>query len=480
MEGKCVELTTAVEQRPRWLTLLVLCLGSLMVLTNDCTIYVALPTIRSDLGISEESLLWVVNAYFLTHGCFLLLSGQLGDSYGHQRIFRFAAIVFAVTSLGCGMARTTIMLVCARALQGIAAAAILTTAVSSIMIEFDAPAQRAKAMAIYSSVLAGASSLGLVLGGVLTHALDWRLIFLVNLPIGIGVCCFGGFSRVNAIREGIRRSFDLAGALTITASLLLGLLSALSATNVGWFTAYPLLCMGAAAILLILFILIERRVKTPLVPLSLLRLHNLSVTIIYNVLLSGAFAIWDFILPLYFQRILGYDALKIGLSFLPTTVITAALSAVLSDKLVLRFGYRNPLGIGIVLGAIGLLLLSRTPTTASYVIDVLPGMALIGLSGGMISNAIYLGGLSGVDAGRYGLASAALNSSSLLGGTFMLALVAGHATARNDRIMAAGLPSIVASSYGQALLIASALAVIAALLSRSIRDECRVLRPAKR
>jgi EmrB/QacA subfamily drug resistance transporter len=463
-----------MDSRRRWLALLVLCLGDLMIVLDVTIVGVALPSIREDLGFSEESLAWVVNAYLLTFGGFLLLGGRLGDLFGHRRLFLIGIALFTLASLACGLATSQGMLVGARAVQGLGGAVVSAVALSLIMTLFTEPAERAKAMGVFGFVAAGGGSIGVLLGGVLTDLLDWHWIFLVNLPIGVAV-----FSLCLVLLPAGRGQpagrLDVAGAVTVTAALMLAVYAIVNGNEVGWTSARTLGLLAAAAALLALFLGIESRVRSPLLPLGLFRLRNVATANVVGVLWAAAMFAWFFLSALYLQLVLGYSPLEVGLAFLPANLIMGAFSLGLSAKLVMRFGIRAPLSAGLLLAAAGLLLFARAPVDGSFAVDVLPSMILLGFGAGMAFNPVLLAAMSDVEPGDAGLASGVVNTSFMMGGALGLAILASLAASRTDSLLAAGDGSLVALTGGYhaaflaGALFAGAAAVIGGLLLRAGR-----------
>jgi EmrB/QacA subfamily drug resistance transporter len=426
-----------VEQR--WLALYLLCFGDLMIVLDSTIVNVALPSIRADLGFSEASLAWVVNSYLLTFGGFLLLGGRLGDLFGHRRLFLIGISVFTLASLACGLAGSKAILIAARAVQGLGGAVVSVVALSLIMILFTEPAERAKAMGIVGFVLSGGGTAGVLLGGVLTDALSWHWIFLVNIPIGIAVfaVCLRLLPGEPGPAEAERR-LDVAGAVTVTASLMLAVYAIVNGNQAGWASGRTIGLLAAAGALLAVFVAIEARVAAPLMPLGLFRLRNLSTANIVGVLMAGAMFGWFFLSALYLQRVLGYSPLRVGLAFLPGTVIWGAASIALSDRLVMRFGIKVPLVGGLLLFVLGLVLFARAPADGSYAIDVLPGMILMGIGGGITFNPILLAAMGDVAPTEAGLASGIVNTAFMMGGALGLAVLASLAASRTDSLAASG------------------------------------------
>jgi EmrB/QacA subfamily drug resistance transporter len=335
-----------ISGRRRWLALYVLCLGDLMIVLDTTIVNVALPSIRDDLGFSQDSLAWVVNAYLLTFGGFLLLGGRLGDLFGHRRVFLAGITLFTVASAVCGLAESQGVLVAARAVQGLGGATISAVALSLIVNLFTEPRDRAKAMGVFGFVTAAGGSIGVLLGGVLTDVLDWHWIFLVNVPVGIGVVVAALAVLPDERGARGRTRLDVAGAVTVTAALVLAVYAIVNGNSAGWLSAQTLGLLAAAAVLLGVFAAIESRVGTPLVPLALLRLRNIATSNAVGVLWAASMFAWFFLSALYMQLVLGYSPLEVGLAFLPANLIMGGFSLGLSARIVMRFGVRGPLAAG--------------------------------------------------------------------------------------------------------------------------------------
>jgi EmrB/QacA subfamily drug resistance transporter len=460
----------SMEGRTRWLALIVLCLGDLMIVLDVTIVGVALPSIREDLGFSKASLAWVVNAYLLTFGGFLLLGGRLGDLFGHRRLFLMGISLFTLASLGCGLATSQDVLVGARAVQGLGGAVVSAVALSLIVTLFTEPAERARAMGVFGFVAAGGGTIGVLLGGILTDALNWHWIFLVNLPIGvavIGLCLLllpAGHSQVAAGR------LDVAGAVTVTASLMLAVYAIVNGNEQGWTSARTVVVLAASAALIALFLAIESRTGAPLVPLGLFRLRNIAVSNIVGVLWAAAMFAWFFLSALYLQLVLGYSPLQVGLAFLPANLIMAFFSLGLSAKLVMRFGIRPPLAVGLALAAAGLVLFARAPVDGDFLVDVFPSMILLGLGAGMAFNPVLLAAMSDVEESDAGLASGVVNTSFMMGGALGLAILASLAASRTDSLAASGDGTLAAltGGYHAAFLAGSVFALAAAVVGGAL------------
>ena len=458
---------TILDARKRWLALYVLCLGDLLIVLDMTIVNVALPSIREDLGFSEASLAWVVNAYVLTFGGFMLLGGRLGDLFGHRRLFVLGTSLFTVSSLACGLADSQNMLIGARAVQGVGGAIVAAVALSLIMTLFTEPVERAKAMGVIGFVAAGGGSIGVLVGGILTDTLDWHWIFLVNVPIGaavIGLCL--------ALLPGGRgaavvQRLDVAGAVTVTASLLLAVYAIVNGNAQGWTSFRTLGLLAVAASILALFVWIEARVKEPLVPLGLFRLRNVATANAVGVLWSAAMFAWFFLSALYLQLVLGYSPLEVGLAFLPANLIMGALSLGLSAKIVMRFGIKPPVVTGMLLVALGLALFARAPVDGSFLVDVLPSMIVLGLGVGMAMNPLLLAAMSDVEPSEAGLASGVVNTAFMMGGALGLAVLASLAAARTDGDSLAALTTGYHAAFVVGALFAAAAAAVAATLLRT-------------
>ena len=424
-----------ITGRTRWLALIVLCLGSLMIVLDSTIVNVALPSIRADLGFTPTTLAWVVNAYLLTFGGFLLLGGRLGDLFGHRRLFLIGITLFTLASLVCGLAQSQAMLVGARAVQGLGGAVVSAVGLSLTMNLFTEPAERAKAMGFFGFVAAGGGSIGVLLGGVLTGALNWHWIFLVNLPIGVAVCVAAMLVLPASTRIANSGRLDIAGAITVTAALMLAVYAIVNGNEAGWTSLRTLGLLALAVALLAAFLWIETRTPSPLVPLSLLRERNVATANGIGVLWAAAMFAWFFLSALYLQTVLGYSPLLVGLAFLPSNLIMGAFSLGLSAKLVMRFGIKLPLAFGLALAAGGLLLFARAPVNGNFVVDVLPGMILLGFGAGIAFNPVLLAAMSGVKPSDSGLASGIVNTSFMMGGALGLAILASLAASRSASLL---------------------------------------------
>ena len=462
---------TTLEGRKRWLALYVLCFGDLLIVLDSTIVNVALPSIQADLGFSEASLAWVVNAYLLTFGGFLLLGGRLSDLFGRRRLFLMGLALFTVTSLACGLAASQESLVVARALQGFGGAIVSVVALSLIMTIFTEPAERAKAMGIFGFVLSGGGTAGVLLGGVLTDLFAWNWIFLVNLPIGIAVFLFALSLLPNDKGDASDRRLDIAGAVTVTAAVMLGTYAVINGNENGWTSGETLGLLAGAVALLAAFITIEARVSSPLMPLGLFRLRNIRVANVVGALMAAAMFGWFFLAALYLQLVLGYSPLEVGLAFLPTTLVMGFESIALSDRLVMRFGIKPPLVVGLSFFALGLLWFTQAPVDGDFVADVLPGMILMGIGGGITFNPLLLAAMGDVEPSEAGLASGIVNTAFMMGGALGLAVLVSVADSRTDSLRSGGDGPLEAltGGYHAAFFVAAAFAAIGALLGLLLR-----------
>ncbi len=362
------------------------------------------------------------------------------------------------------------MLVAARAVQGLGGAVVSAVAMALIMNLFTEPAERAKAMGIFGFVMAGGGSIGVLLGGLLTSALSWHWVFLVTLPIGAAVyaLCVVLLRKSRAPAAAAR--LDVGGAVTVTTSLMLAVYAVVNGNDAGWTSTQTLGFLGAAAVLLALFLAIEARVRDPLMPLRLFRLRNVATANVVGILWSAAMFAWFFISALYLQVVLGYSAMQVGLAFLPANLIMAAFSLGISARMVMRFGIRVPLAAGLALTAAGLALFALSPADGSFALHVLPGMTLLGIGCGMAMNPVLLAAMSDVSPSESGLASGVVNTSFMMGGALGLAVLASLAAARTAKVLAFGADSLVAlnGGYHVAFALGAVFAASASLLSAAL------------
>lgn len=436
-----------------------ICAGELMIVLDGTIVTVALPQIKEGLGFGATGLAWTLNAYLLTFGGLLLLAGRAADLIGPRRLFIGGLGIFTVASLICGLATEPWMLVSARALQGVGGAIITAVALALLVINFPEPRERAKAMGIWTFVAAGGGSVGVTLGGVLTDALDWRWIFLVNLPVGIAAIAMTLRSLAPDTRSGGGR-LDVAGAVLATGASTSLVAAFVGVQDAGWASGRTIGLLAAAVVLVAVFVVVERRVAHPLLPAGIFRSRNLNAGCAVSVLtIIGLFG-WFFIGTLYLQQVLGKDPLETGLTFLPATLLLGAMSMGPSAKLVRRFGPKPPLVGGTVLTVIGLALMARAPVDGRIIVDIMPAMVLIGVGIGISFMPLFLLALSEVPEAEAGVSSGVLTTSQQIGGALGIAILVAIAAARTDAV-GGDATAALNSGYHAALWCGAALALAA-------------------
>ncbi|MFN8114287.1 MAG: MFS transporter [Solirubrobacterales bacterium] len=461
------------DAKRRWLTLYVLCAGMLMIILDGTIVNVALPSIQDDLGFSQSSLAWVVNAYLIPFGGLLLLAGRLGDLISRRTIFLTGLGVFVAASLLCGIATSQGMLVGARFVQGIGGAMASAGILGMIVTMFPEQPEQAKAIGVYSFVASAGASIGLLAGGILTEAISWHWIFFVNLPIGFltAVLAYRLLERDRGI--GLGHGADVPGAALITSSLMLGVYTIVEAADYGWGSARTLILGAVSALLLAGFVLREHRTTNPLAPLRIFRSRNVTgANAVQILMVAGLFGMF-FLGALYLQRVLGYDPVEVGLAFLPTSVGIGAFSFKVSPALVTRFGGRPVLLSGLVFVAAGLALFTQVPVDGSYVSDVLPTVLLFGIGAGLAFPALVTLAMSGATQSDAGLASGLVNTTQQVGGALGLAVLATLSASRTEDLVASGTNSAQALTDGYRLAFFVGLGFIVA----AIAVTALVLRP---
>jgi EmrB/QacA subfamily drug resistance transporter len=470
----------------RWHALVVLCVGVLMIVLDATIVNVALPSIQNDLGFTQSSLAWVVNAYLIAFGGLLLLAGRIGDLVGRRSVFLAGLGVFVLASLLCGAAQSQEMLVAARFVQGVGGAFTSAVILGMIVTMFPEPREQAKAIGVYAFVASAGGSIGLLAGGVLTELINWHWIFFVNLPIGIvtAVAAKRLLDRDQGI--GFGEGADVGGAVLITGSLMLGVYTIVKpAADYGW-GAGRTLALGAVAVaLLVAFVVREATARNPLVPLRIFRSRNLSgANLVQALSVAGMFGMF-FLGSLYMERVLGYKPLEIGLAFLPTTVVMGTISLRLTEPLATRFGAKTTMIAGLSLIAVAQLLFARVPVDGSFVTDILPVTLLLGAGAGMAFPALMNLSMSGATPQDAGLASGLVNTTVQVGGALGLAVLATLSATRTDSLVSSGDSTAVALTGGYHLafligfaLVVAAIVVALAVLRSPARDEAPALEPA--
>jgi EmrB/QacA subfamily drug resistance transporter len=459
--------------RSRWIALVVLCVGMLMIVLDATIVNVALPSIQDDLGFGQSDLAWIVNAYMIAFGGLLLLAGRLGDLIGQRTVFLAGLAVFTAASLVCAVAPGQGVLIGARFVQGVGGALTSAVILGMIVTMFPEPREQAKAIGVFGFVASAGGSIGLLAGGVLTEAISWHWIFFINLPIGVATAVLALRYVPAGAGLGLGAGADLPGAALLTGGLMLGVYTILQVAEQGWGATSTLVLGGISAALVGAFLARQARVANPLMPLRLFRSRDVAgANLVQALAVAGMFGMF-FLGALYLQRVLGYDPLEVGLAFLPSTLVMGVLSMGFSGRITMRFGPKRTLIPALLLIGAGLLLLARTPVDGRYVADVMPAMILVGAGAGLSFPALMTLAMSGATPGDAGLASGLVNTSAQVGGAVGLAVLATLATGRTQGLLADGEAAASALNTGFHL----AYAVGAALVLAAVAIAAVVLRP---
>jgi EmrB/QacA subfamily drug resistance transporter len=429
----------------RWLVLTIVCVAQFMVVLDATVVNVALPTIQRDLDFSVTDLQWIINAYTLVFGGFLLLGGRASDLLGRQRLFIAGVVIFTIASAINGIATSSGVLIAGRGLQGLGAAFVSPAALSVLTTTFEEGAERTKALGVWSAIAAGGGAVGLILGGALTEYLSWRWVFFVNLPVGIGATLAALRLVPNSRAEQRPATYDAAGAVTVTGGLLVLVYAIVKAQAYGWGSARTILLFAAAIVLLAAFVAIERRSAAPLIRLGIFRLRSLTGSNGAMLLVAaGLFAMFYFA-SLYQQQILHYSPLEAGFAFVPFT-LGIIVGAGLSQPLIKRLGVRSVTYVGLTLGVAGLLYFTRLPTNGTYVRDLLPTIAITSIGMGLTFVPLTLLATTNIRPEDAGLASGLLNTSQQVGGSLGLAILSTLAASRTSHLLGSGVVTSVAVS----------------------------------
>ncbi len=476
----------------RWLALTVLCAGTLMTILDGTIVTVALPSIRSDLGFSQSSLAWVVNAYLIGFGGLLLLAGRLGDLAGRKRMFVAGLAVFTAASLWCGLSGSQAMLIVARFVQGAGGAMTTAVVLGMVVSMFPEPALRARAIGVYAFAGAAGASVGVLAGGIITQAVNWHWIFFVNVPLGVAAIAaaarlirpdrghdrgisggvWGG--RPPEASTDLRAGADAAGAVLVTGGLMLGVDTVVETTRYGWASARTLGFAAVAAALLGGFVWRQATAAHPLLPLRVFRSRDVAAANVVQALMVAGMLGFQFVLPLYLRRVLGYSPAATGLAFLPITVAIAAISLGVAPRLNTRFGARAVLLASLPLLAAGLALLTRVSGHESFATGLLPVLVLLGIGAGLALPAVMTLVMSVVSAEDSGVISGLANTTQQVGGALGVAVAATLATWRTSLLLAEGRPAAPALTAGYHL----AFGVGAALVVAALAVAVAFLRPA--
>ncbi|HJP75018.1 MAG TPA: MFS transporter [Pseudonocardiaceae bacterium] len=456
------------NDRSRWIALVVLCIGMLMIVLDATVVNVALPAIQGDLGFSASGLAWVINAYLIAFGGLLLLAGRLGDIISRRGMMLAGLVVFTVASAVCGLAQSQAVLITARFVQGVGGAMTSAVILGMIVTMFPKPREQARAIGVYGFVATAGGSVGLLAGGVLTQGINWHWIFFINLPIGIITLVLAPRVLPKDKGTGFGKGTDFLGAVLITAALMLGVYTIVKpAAEYGWGATQTLAFGGGAIALLIGFVIREHFAANPLIPLRIFRSRNVSgANAVQMLAVAGMFGM--FVLGvLYLQDVLGYDALETGLAFLPTTIVIGTLSLRYTERLITKFGPRTTLLPGLILIAAGLALFGRAPVHGSYLLDVLPAIVPIGVGVGVAFPTLATLAMSGAEEKDAGLASGLVNTTMQVGSALGLALLATLSATRSAGLIKAGVAKTEALTKGYQLgfLIGAGFVVVALIVA---------------
>jgi EmrB/QacA subfamily drug resistance transporter len=451
----------------RWIALYVLCAGMLMIVLDATIVNVALPTIKDDLGFSQSNLAWVVNAYLIAFGGLLLLAGRIGDLVGQHRVFLLGLAVFSTASLVCATAQSQEMLIGARFVQGAGGAVASAVILGMIVTMFPQPREQAKAIGVYSFVASAGASIGLLAGGILTEAINWHWIFLINVPIGIATALLAVRLVEDRPGIGLKAGADVPGAALLTGGLMLGVYTLLEAGEQGWGSTQTLGLGGLSIALIVAFVARQALIANPLMPLRLFRSRNVTGANLAMALLVVGFFGMFFLGALYLQGILGYSPLEVGLAFLPACLVMGTLSLGYAERLVMGIGPRAALIAGLVFSGAGLLLFARTPVDGNYVVDIFAVMLLLGAGAGTCFPALMTLAMSGATRSDSGLASGLVNTTVQVGGAIGLAVLATLASERTDALRADGESKAAAlnAGYHLAYLIGAAAVAVAIVVA---------------
>ena len=479
MENNRLMVIRSIPRTPadrRWLSLFVLCAGFLLIVVDATIVNVALPSIRRDLGFSESSLAWVVNAYLIAYGGLLLLAGRLGDLLGRRGIFLAGLALFTAASVLCGLSFSQPMLIAARFIQGVGGAVSSAVILAMIVTMFPAPAEQARAFGLFSVVASAGAAIGLLAGGFITQAVSWHWIFFVNLPLGVATCLLA-WKLVEPDRGlGLAEGADVLGAALVTAALMLAVYTIVDSSNYGLGSAHTVGFAAVAVALLAAFVARQFTARKPILPLRLFRSRTLTAANLVQTWMVAGFFAFFFLGSLDLERVLGYGPLAIGLAFLPVAVAMGGLSIRTSAWLITRFGARRVLLVGQALVGLGLLGMAIAPEQSDYLRDLFLPMVLLGVGGGLAFPALTMIAMSGAEPADSGVASGLLNTTAQVGGALGLAVLATVASGRTGVLMVSGQDAASALSGGfhmawaiGAGLVAVAIAMSATLLRPEVR-----------
>ncbi|MBA3328701.1 MAG: MFS transporter, partial [Solirubrobacterales bacterium] len=457
-----------IAERRKWLALVLLASAQFVVVLDASIVNVALPSIGRDLAFSQDNLAWVVNAYTLVFGGFLLLGGRMADLLGRRRLFIGGLVLFSFASLLGGLSNTEGQLIASRALQGLGAALVAPAALSIVTTTFAEGAERNKALGVWGAVAGSGGAAGVLLGGVLTDSLGWEWVLWVNVPIGVAAALLAPRLLTESHSESETRHFDVLGAVTVTAGLSLLVFALVDANSAGWESTQTLVLLAAAAALTATFVVIELRSAAPLVPFRIFRARTLTGANVTGLLVGASLFSMFFIVSLYMQQVLGFDALQAGLAYLPLA-LTIIISAGVASQLVTRLGFKPVLLAGLGLVTVGLLWFSRISADGAYAADVLGPSVVAGAGLGFSFVPVTIAAMSGVSGRDSGLASGLINTAQQVGGALGLAILAAIANSRTSDIVAGAqgdpraLPGALTEGFQDAFTAGAGMAVLGIL-----------------
>ncbi len=459
-------ISSGQTDRRRWIALVVVCLAMLMNALDSSIVNVALPSIQRSLHFSSANLTWVVDAYLIAFGSFLLLAGRLGDLIGRKKVFLSGVALFTTSSLVCSIASSQAMLIIARFFQGMGGAISTSVIVAIIVTEFSGANERAKAMSAYMFVAVGGGSIGLLVGGILTQAVNWHWIFVINVPIGIVTFILGGILIKENEGLGVREGLDIRGSILMTVSLVIGIYAIVTASTYGWLSAHTVGFGAVSIVLMGSFFLLESRIDKPIMPLRIMKLRSLTTSsIVRGLSFAAMFAVF-FFGALYLERVLGYDPIRTGVAFLPLTLAMASMSLGATSRLLARFGPMKLLIPGMTMAVVGLLWLSRSGVQANYFVSILPAFLLLGIGMSLVAVPLLTIAMADVPRQDAGLASGIVNVSMWLASSAGLAVFGTLAASTSRGLLRKGYSpdrSLVAG-YHEAFFIGAVLASLALLI----------------
>jgi EmrB/QacA subfamily drug resistance transporter len=460
-------MTTPNTPRAKLLALALLAMTQFVVVLDAAIVNVALPSIGRSLDFSQDNLAWVVNAYTLTFGGFLLLGGRLADLLGRRRMFMYGLVLFSVASLLGGLAQSDVWLIAARALQGLGAAIVSPAALSIVTNTFAEGAERNRALGVWGAVAGSGGAAGVLLGGVLTQYLGWEWVLFVNVPIGVAAAALAPRLLAESRDEVQERSFDIAGAVSVTAGLALLVYTLLDANQAGWDSAKTIVLGALSLVLLAAFVVLERHRSQPLVPFSIFRLRTLRGADVVALLIGMSLFSMFFFISLYMQQVLGYDALKAGISYLPLA-LTIILSAGVASALVTRIGFKIPLVLGMLFVTGGLVWFAQVSPNGSYVGDILLPSLLAAVGLGLAFVPVTIAAVTGIRPDEAGLASGLVNTAQQVGGALGLAILVAVANSTTSGALADGVRSravALTDGFQDAFLVGAGFAFAGAILA---------------